>query len=161
VAPLPRQRFLPPQIPALSARVLRLVLDTQVWLDWLVFDDPGIRRLRNAVHLGRATIYIDAACDAELARVLAYDLGKHSIPAAAQAAALAQARRLASRIESTLSESARASLPQCRDPDDQKFIEAAVAARADALLTKDRALLELNRRRARGLPFRIVKPADF
>ena len=50
---------------------LRLVLDTQVWLDWLVFDDPGIRRLRNAVHLGRAVIYIDAACDAELARALA------------------------------------------------------------------------------------------
>ena len=140
---------------------LRLVLDTHVWLDWLVFDDPSIRRLRNAVHLGRATIFIDAACDAELARVLAYDLGRHSIPAAAQAAALAQARRLASRIESTLSESARASLPQCRDPDDQKFIEAAVAARADALLTKDRALLELNRRRARALPFRILKPTEF
>ncbi len=99
---------------------LRLVLDTQVWLDWLVFDDPGTRRLRNAVHLGRARICIDAARAAELAR-----------------------------------------LPQCRDPDDQKFIEAAVAARADALLTKDRALLELNRRRARALAFRILKPADF
>ena len=136
---------------------LRLVLDTQVWLDWLVFDDPGIRRLRNAVHLGRATIYLDA----ELARVLAYDLGRHSIPAAAQAAALAQARRLAQRIEGGLSAPERASLPQCRDPDDQKFIEAAVAARADALVTKDRALLELNRRRTRALPFRILKPADF
>jgi putative PIN family toxin of toxin-antitoxin system len=140
---------------------LRLVLDTQVWLDWLVFDDPGIRRLRNAVHLGRATVYIDAACDAELARVLAYDLGRHSIPAAAQAAALAQARRLAQRIEGALSAAERTSLPQCRDPDDQKFIEAAVAARADALITKDRALLELNRRRARALPFRVLKPAKF
>jgi uncharacterized protein len=139
----------------------RLVLDTQVWLDWLVFDDPGVRRLRTAVHLGRATIYIDTACDAELARVLAYDLGKHSIPAAAQAAALAQARRLAQRIENAISDAERASLPQCRDPDDQKFIEAAVAARADALITKDRALLELNRRRARALPFRILTPADF
>src|SRR5437763_9740540 len=89
---------------SLAAMALRLVLDTQVWLDWLVFDDPGIRRLRNAVHLGRAVVYSDAACDAELARVLAYDLGRHSIPAAAQAAALAQARRLASPIESALSE---------------------------------------------------------
>ena len=140
---------------------LRLVLDTQIWLDWLVFDDPGIRRLRNAVHLGRAVIYIDAACDAELERVLAYDLGRHSIGAEAQAAALAQARRLAQRIELSLTTAERASLPQCRDPDDQKFIEAAVAARADVLVTKDRALLELNRRRTRALPFRVSTPNEF
>src|SRR5256885_2308107 len=63
---------------ARQAEPLKLVLDTQIWLDWLVFDDPGIRRLRNAVHLGRAGIYIDAACDAELERVLAYDLGRRS-----------------------------------------------------------------------------------
>ena len=140
---------------------LRLVLDTQIWLDWLVFDDPGIRSLRNAVHLGRAHVYIDAACDAELERVLAYDLGRHSVGAEAQATALAQARRLAQRIELSLTAAERASLPQCRDPDDQKFIEAAVAARADVLLTKDRALLELNRRRARALPFRILAPENF
>ena len=143
-----------------KAQPIRLVFDTQVWLDWLVFDDPGIRRLRNAVHLGRARVYIDAACDAELARVLAYDLGRHRIDAAAQAAALAQARRLAQRIEGALPAAERASLPQCRDPEDQKFVEAAAAARADVLVTKDRALLELNRRRARPVPFRILKPAD-
>ena len=140
---------------------MKLVLDTQVWLDWLVFDDPSIRGLRNAVHLGRARIYIDAACDAELERVLAYDLGRHSIAPAAQAAALAQARRLAQRITGTLSAAERASLPQCRDPDDQKFIEAAALAGADVLVTKDRALLELNRRRTRALPFRIITPTEF
>ena len=140
---------------------LRLVLDSNVWLDLLVFDDPGVRRLRNAVHLGRAHVYIDAACDAELARVLAYNLGRHRIDERAQAAALAQARRLAQRIEGALSAAERASLPQCRDPDDQKFIEAAVAARADVLVTKDRALLELNRRRARPLPFRVITPSEF
>lgn len=140
---------------------MRLVLDTQIWLDWLVFDDPSVHRLRNAVHLGRAQIYIDTACDAELERVLAYDLGRHSIAPAAQAAALAQARRLAQRIAGGLSAAERASLPQCRDPDDQKFIEAAVAARADVLITKDRALLELNRRRTRALPFRVITPSEF
>ena len=36
------------------------------------------------MHLGRAEIYMDAACDAELERVLTYDLGKHTIPPAAQ-----------------------------------------------------------------------------
>jgi putative PIN family toxin of toxin-antitoxin system len=139
---------------------LRLVLDTHVWLDWLVFDDPGVRGLRNAVEQGRAQVYMDAACDAELERVLAYDLGRHSIPPAAQAAALAQARRLSRRIENTLTVAERAGLPRCRDADDQIFLEAALAARADVLVTKDRALLELSRRRTRPLPFRVSRPAD-
>jgi len=131
---------------------LKLVLDTQVWLDWLVFQDPGVRRLRNAVHLGRAEIVMDAACDAELERVLAYDLGKHSIPASGQAAVLAQARRLSNRVEVSF----KGRLPQCRDPDDQKFIELAAAAGADALVTKDRELLRMKR----GLPFRVCAPEE-
>jgi putative PIN family toxin of toxin-antitoxin system len=139
---------------------LRLVLDTHVWLDWLVFDDPSVRRLRNAVGLGRAQVFMDAACDAELERVLAYDLGRHSISAEAQAAALAQARRLSRRIENTLSSAERAGLPRCRDADDQIFLEAALAAGADVLVTKDRALLELSRRRTRALPFRVSPPKD-
>jgi putative PIN family toxin of toxin-antitoxin system len=139
---------------------LRLVLDTHVWLDWLVFDDPSVRRLRNAVGLGRAQVFMDAACDAELERVLAYDLGRHSIAAEAQAAALAQARRLSRRIENTLSSAERAGLPRCRDADDQIFLEAALAAGADVLVTKDRALLELSRRRTRALPFRVSPPKD-
>lgn len=135
-----------------SAPELKLVLDTQVWLDWLVFDDPGAHRLRNAVHLGRAEIVMDAACDAELQRVLAYDLGKHSISAEAQAAALAAARRVSRRVEV----SSRARLPRCRDADDQKFIELAAAAGADALVTKDRELLRMKR----GLPFRVCTPEE-
>ena len=134
--------------------MLRLVLDTQVWLDWLVFQDPGVRDLRIAVEKGRAEIWMDAACEAELARVLAYDLGKHSIAPDAQAAALAQARRIAQRLDTVLSPAERASLPRCRDKDDQIFLEAALAARADILVTKDRELLKL----ARRLPFRVAPP---
>ena len=139
----------------------RLVLDTHVWLDWLVFDDPGITRIRNAVGLKRAEIFIDAVCEAELARVLAYDLHKRKLDAAAQAACIAQCRRLSHRIDATLPEPQRAGLPRCRDPDDQKFLEAALVSRADFLITKDRALLHLARRRPRSLPFRIVTPASF
>jgi putative PIN family toxin of toxin-antitoxin system len=132
--------------------MIRLVLDTHVWLDWLVFDDPGVRALRDAVAAGLAEIVIDAACDAELERVLAYDFGKRSIAQAAQLAALAEARRLARRVDIVVVEK----LPQCRDPDDQKFVELAYAAKADALLTKDRALLQMRKR----VPFRIVRPEE-
>ena len=112
-----------------------------------------MRRLRNAVHLGRAEIVIDAACDAELERVLAYDLGKHSISPDKQAEVLAQARRMSSRVEISF----KGRLPQCRDADDQKFLELAAAAGADVLVTKDRELLRMQR----GLPFRVLPPAEF
>ncbi len=131
--------------------MLRLVLDTQIWLDWLVFHDPGVRALREAVEQGRAEVWMDAACDAELERVLAYDLGRHTLAPEAQAAALAKARGLARRIETTLNAEQKKSLPRCRDADDQIFLEAALAARADVLVTKDRELLKL----ARRLPFRV------
>ena len=132
---------------------MRLVLDTNVWLDWLVFKDPAIATLQAAVAEGRAEILIDAACEAELARVLAYDLGRHSIGPDAQAACLAECRRVAGRIQN--SSLGGTDLPRCEDPADQIFLEAALAARADVLVTKDRALLALGRR---ALPFRIVGP---
>jgi predicted nucleic acid-binding protein len=78
--------------------------------------------------------------------------------AAAQAACLAACRRVTSRIEAPAPEALQERLPLCRDPGDQKFLEAALAAKADFLITKDQALLELARRVS---PFRIVTPAEF
>ena len=130
----------------------RLVLDTNVWLDWLVFDDPAIAPIRAAVEASRADVFIDAACEAELERALGYDLGKRAVDIAA---CLAECRRVAKRIVSALLEAERATLPACRDPDDQKFLEAALAAGAAFLLTRDRALLKLARRIE---AFRIVTP---
>lgn len=141
------------------ARKPRLVLDTHVWLDWLVFDDPGIVRIRNAVGTGRAEVYIDAVCEEELARVLARGFAKRTLDAMAQATCLATCRRLARRIDSAASDAAKAGLPRCGDPDDQKFLEAALAANAQFLLTKDRKLLQLARKP--GLPFRILTPSEF
>ena len=138
--------------------MLRLVLDTNVWLDWLLFEDKDVLPVRNAVALKEAEVFIDAACMAELERALGYPFGKKTLPAEKQQACLAQCRRLANRIENRISEGERRGLPQCRDPDDQKILELALAARADVLVTKDRALLELNRRRTRPVPFRIAAP---
>jgi uncharacterized protein len=135
------------------------VLDTHIWLDWLVFEDAGIARLREAVRTKRAEIYIDAVCEAELARVLARGFAKRTLDAKAQEACIADMRRIARRIDAQAPEEERTRLPLCRDADDQKFMEAALAARADALVTKDRELLRLARHRSR-VPFRIVTPAE-
>jgi uncharacterized protein len=130
--------------------MLRVVLDTNVWLDWLVFGDPGVAAIRAAVAENRAEVFIDAPCEAELERALGYDLGKKfTIDARAQAACLAECRRVARRITAPAPEAERAQLPACRDRDDQKFMEAALAAGADFLVTKDRRLLDLARRTAR------------
>jgi putative PIN family toxin of toxin-antitoxin system len=134
---------------------LRLVLDTNVWLDWLVFDDPGIAALKAAVGTGTATILIDACCLGELQRVLAYPLRKTALDEAQRAASLATCHALAQFVETRPAPG----LPRCADPDDQKFLELAAAAGADALLTKDLALLALARRPA--LPFHIMTPARF
>jgi predicted nucleic acid-binding protein len=123
-----------------------------------VFDDPGIVKIRNAVGTGRAEVYLDAVCEEELVRVLARGFAKRSLDAKAQADCLAQCRRLAQRIDAPAPEAVRAGLPRCGDPDDQKFLEAALAAGADYLVTKDRKLLQLARKK--GVPFRIVTPAE-
>jgi len=134
---------------------VRLVLDTNVWLDWLVFGDPGAAPLKAAVAAGSVEVLIDAACEEELERVLARPFRRAVLDAAAQAERLAECRRAARRMDAA---AARAGcLPRCRDPHDQKFLELALSGGADYLVTKDRALLELARR---GVPFRIVTPGE-
>jgi putative PIN family toxin of toxin-antitoxin system len=137
------------------AGVTRLVLDTNVWLDWLVFDEPTLAPLRAAHAAGRVEIVMDEACEAELARVLAYNLGKHTIGAEAQASCLERCRKMAKRAGALESAASGNDLPRCSDPDDQKFLELALARNADILVTKDQALLDLARRQ---LPFRIAAP---
>jgi uncharacterized protein len=132
---------------------VRVVLDTQVWLDWLVFDDACVGPLREALAAGRVEIVIDEPCEAELVRVLAYDLGRYSLDAGEQTRCIARSRSMARKVALA----AAAELPKCRDPDDQKFLELAAAAGADYLVSKDQALLALAPRVAQ---FRIIAPKD-
>jgi putative PIN family toxin of toxin-antitoxin system len=141
----------------------RLVLDTNVWLDWLVFDDPVAAPLRAAQAAGAIAIFIDAPCTEELRRVLAYSFRHTVLPAQEQAAALEAYLRIAVTTAMTADAAlgTMAPLPPCRDPDDQKFLELARASRADILLTKDRALLELARREYTHIGFRILTPRAY
>jgi putative PIN family toxin of toxin-antitoxin system len=148
--------------PARRAPPRRLVLDTNVWLDWLVFDDPSIAPLRTGWQTGELEMVIDAACAEELRRVLAYSLRKAVLDQSRQAQALAECLRVAAMHEVMDTDAAaKVPLPLCRDPDDQKFLELARDARAATLLTKDRALLELARRKYAHIGFRIMTPAVF
>ena len=50
----------------------RVVLDSNVWIDILVFDDPATRPIAAALAEGDIEAVIDARCLAELTRVLDY-----------------------------------------------------------------------------------------
>ena len=140
--------------------MLKLVLDTNVWLDCLVFKDASVVPIRNAVELKQAEIFIDDACANELQAVLGYSLRKKIMTVDEQAACLAECRDITRRIDGSIAHSMDA-LPKCRDADDQKFLELARACGADYLITKDLLLLELERRKVRRTPFRIIAPLDF
>jgi putative PIN family toxin of toxin-antitoxin system len=140
--------------------VLRAVIDSNVWIDILVFDDPATRPICAALEDGTLAAVIDSRCLHELTRVLDYpQFVRFNID---KNVALETVARLSTFVtpdaapdENTLP------LPKCRDRDDQKFLELAHATCASWLVTKDRALLKLAKRTARDFGFRIAQPAPF
>lgn len=139
--------------------MLRIVLDTNVWLDWLLFDDPAVAPIRKAVTEGRAEVVRNEATDAELVRVLAYTFNNKTLAPEQQAALLEQCRSNAREVAGGgMADEGEAVLPKCEDPDDQKFLELALVSAAAYLVTRDGALLDLAEHKVRPLPFRIVTP---
>lgn len=134
--------------------MLRLVLDTNVVLDLLYWNDPAATPLLAALRDGSASAVTDQRCFEELQLVLRLDRFALD-PAARQALALRY--RDLCRWHDTPPIPAR-SLPRCKDADDQKFLELALAAEADLLVTKDKALLALARRRHALGTIAIVPP---
>ncbi|TDN70897.1 putative toxin-antitoxin system toxin component, PIN family [Paraburkholderia sp. BL10I2N1] len=142
-----------------SRGALRVVLDSNVWIDILVFDDPHTRPIRAALERGALTALIDARCLAELTFVLDYP--QFAQRALDKAAALATVARLSQTVAPPAPAEDARPLPKCKDRDDQKFLELAHAAGADWLVSKDRAVLKLARRVARDFGFQIAQPAPF
>jgi uncharacterized protein len=145
--------------PQPAAMALPVVLDSNVWLDILVFDDPHTRPIRAGLESGALRALIDARCLAELTYVLDYP--QFAGRGVEKADALAAVARLAQEIvPPTLPDDAKP-LPQCRDRDDQKFLELARASGAAWLVSKDRAVLKLARRMARDFGLRVATPDTF
>ncbi len=126
---------------------MRVVLDSNVWIDWLVFDDPGAQGIRSAQREGRLTIAIDAPCFDELKTVLAYP--EFELDPARQFALAGEVLRCTVPHDYS-GRDVPASLPSCTDPDDQKFIMLAHASAAQWLLTRDKALLKMSPRLGRA-----------
>ena len=147
------------------------VLDTNVVLDLLHFDDLLARPLRQALVEGRLRCVVTDATLDELRRVLAYP--EFALDAEHQAALFARYQALSVRVAEDGVKAVLphkwtpihyglkpvwSRMPHCSDPDDQKFIELAAASAAQALISKDRAVLKL-RRRCAPL-FQVMTPAE-
>lgn len=121
-----------------------LVIDTNIVLDLLVFEDPAQAGLRDAVQQGRVVWLATPAMREELERVLTYPqvarrlLARHRPAQEVLADFDGRSRRVPP--------AARAPV-RCRDPDDQIFIDLAVAHGAE-LLSKDALVLRLRKRLA-------------
>lgn len=129
----------------------RLVLDTNVVLDLLVFDDPAVRPLLQGLTAGELTAWADGDTLGELEYVLAYPT--FGLDEAARQAASARYRSLVHMATEDMVLPSH-SLPRCRDRDDQKFLVLAARVGATWLVSKDKRVLSLADRP--GLPFRIL-----
>jgi len=120
--------------------LLDLVIDTNVVLDWLAFRHPVGAPLEEALTSRRCRWLRTRAMRDELARVVVrQSLARWAIDAPA---VLAVFDSLAVDTGQPVPPGAAERL-HCSDPDDQMFIDLAIARRAHALLTRDRALLRL------------------
>ena len=140
-----------------SSPVPRIVLDTNVCLDLFLFHDGQCAALLAALQAGAVQAVTRDDCRDEWRRVLHYpqlpvDDGNRPAVSAAFDALI----QYLPATEATAPPSVQ--LPRCADPDDQKFMELALATGARWLLSKDNELLKLDWRARAAAQFSILLP---
>ncbi|MEC5398682.1 PIN domain-containing protein [Uliginosibacterium sp. H1] len=139
-------------------RPRRWVLDTNVVMALWHFRDPKLAVLKTWLDEGRALALTRADCLDEFGRVLAYS--QFGIEATDRQLLLADyTARAQCWPDATPEEQAfAATLPRCRDRDDQKFIALAWDAGAEVLVTRDRLVLGMARKAPLRDRFTILTP---
>lgn len=126
-----------------------VVIDTQTVMDWLVFRDGRVQALAAAVSAGALRWLVAPEMREELRHVLGRGVAARYSPDMAFVKAQFDAHALM--VDSPPQQPLGTRLV-CRDPDDQKFIDLALAAPARWLISRDKAVLALAKRaRPRGL----------
>ena len=118
---------------------LRVVLDTNVVLSFWHFRHPRMLGLLTLLERRRTALLTRGDCLDELTRVLAFpDFG---IAPERRAEIAADYRARTELLDGP--GAAAATLPRCKDRDDQKFLELAWEGGAHLLLTQDKLLLAM------------------
>jgi uncharacterized protein len=135
---------------------LRVVLDTNVLVSALLYRDGELAWLPGAWLAGKVVPLASEPVIGELQRIL-LQLGQRKFGLEALEIEQIVARYLAFTESVKIDVDDGTSMPKCRDPDDQKFLELAERGQADVLVTSDQLLLGLSRR----TPFAILPPVKF
>lgn len=143
-----------------STKHMRLVLDTNIVLDWLVFEDARLTELQRAWDEQRLELVTHAPALEELRRVLTYPQFKLSEDEQRAVLESYESRvALMPLPEGVTMESLGmpADFPRCKDCDDDHFLALAYHHHADAVVSKDRAVLDLAKR-ARKFGVTVLSP---
>jgi uncharacterized protein len=145
-----------------NPRSSRLVLDTNIVLDCLVFRDQATHELMAAIETQRVQLLVHQLTLDELERVLTYPQCR----LAANEQRQVLDRYLALATLATMPDGIRRDtlllppgFPRCRDRDDEPFLALAYHTQADALVTKDKAVLKL-RRKVQRFGVAILSPEE-
>ena len=142
---------------------LRWVLDTNVVIDWLMFNDPYMDPLRERVVDGRLVVLTHEPAIVELKRILAYRQLK--LDATRQTEIFNRYLSLTTVVALPEGASLKnlmtpGNFPRCRDRDDEHFIALAFHQKADALVSRDNAVFGMKSRVAKfGLTILNVQQA--
>jgi putative PIN family toxin of toxin-antitoxin system len=135
-----------------AIKPLRVVLETNVVLSALLFSRGRVSWLRGAMRAGTVVPVVSRVTVQELVRVLEYP--KFALSHDDREELLADFLPFAEIFPGSLPSLEHV---KCRDPDDQIFLELAIAAGADAVVTGDADLLAL----AGNTEVSILTPAEF
>jgi putative PIN family toxin of toxin-antitoxin system len=127
---------------------MKLVFDTNIVLDWLVFDDPALTLLSRQLQENRITLLTDAMAIQELQRVLNYPALGLNPQQQTEVLSTYQQQTLQPALPmgySALQLQLPPAFPICSDADDQPFLALAFHSQADALVSRDQALLRLKK----------------
>ena len=136
---------MPPEHGGAQGTLPAVVIDTNRVLDLWLFHDPATTALRQAIEAVQLRWLADPAMRAELKRVLGYPAITRQLAARKTTDAAAVLAAFDRWHQSAAAAAPAAVL--CHDPDDQIFINLAIAHRAH-LISRDRQLLKLRRQLA-------------
>jgi len=139
------------QLPDLTQN--RFVFDTNIILDFFVFDDPGCRHFLQSLREGRIQSFCTPSTLEELRIVLNRSI--FSLTPEEQSQILTSWKELSITLEDIPQEQLK-----CRDTDDNKFLDLVYQIRPSILISKDKLVLKV-RSKARKLGVVIQRPDQF